>query len=115
MLNCENCDKMHWGCCVKPMLGGLLWLGAVAAVVAAWMTSSNPTSLVLGRDEIHWYLDAIVLAVLALGCKIHCGKGDCGKCGGGKKCQQTTNVVFDLPQTPSELADPEGVLVLVLI
>ena len=56
------------------------------ALIVAWMASSNATGLVWGRDEIHWYLDAMVLGVLALGCKIHCGKGDCGKCG-GKKCE----------------------------
>ncbi|MEK7115217.1 MAG: hypothetical protein AAB847_02570 [Patescibacteria group bacterium] len=86
-MKCENNGgKMHWYCCVKPMLGGVLWVAAAIALIAAWMASSSDIGLVYGRDELHWYLDAIVLAVLALGCKIHCGRGDgCGMCGTNKE------------------------------
>ena len=80
-MKCENCDKMHWYCCAKPWLGGLLWLAAAVALILAWSAGSSEFGLVWGRDELHWYLDAIVLGVLALGCKLHCSRGDCGKCG----------------------------------
>jgi len=80
MNKCENCDKGHWACCVKPMLGAILWVGAFLALVAAWLTRTSGTGLFFGVDEIHWYLDAIVLGVLALGCKFHCGNA-CGICG----------------------------------
>ena len=63
----------------KKILGKVLWVGALLALVAAWMASSSELGLVLGRDEIHWYLDALALGVLALGCKMNCDK-DCVRC-----------------------------------
>ena len=81
---CENSDKMHWGCCIKPMLGGLLWLLALVSFLVACYTS-NTEVVVWGKEALEWYWVALVLGVLALGCKIHCGRGECGMCGGGKK------------------------------
>lgn len=84
MMTCENCDKMHWSCCIKPMLGGLLWLLAAVSLLLAWYTTAQEM-VFWGKDAAHWYWDALVLGVLALGCKIHCGKGECGMCGTTKK------------------------------
>lgn len=76
----NNNDKMqqiyHW----KQKTGAVLWVVSLLALIAAWIASNSEFGLVWGRDEIHWYLDALVLGVLALGCKMHRGKGDCGKC-----------------------------------
>ena len=79
-MKCENCDKMHWGCCFKPMLGGLLWLLAAISFIVACYSSSTGV-MVWGKEVMTWYWNALTLGVLALGCKIHCSRMDCGMCG----------------------------------
>ena len=75
-------DKMHWRCCWKPMLGLLLWVAAAFSVVMAWLSRGAP---LLGYNDVGWYMNAVVLALLAIPMKL--GGGWCGKhgdtCGGG--------------------------------
>lgn len=71
--------KWHWRCCWKPMLGTLLWLGAAAALALAWWAVWR-RGLVWGLEPLAWYWNALVLGVLALGCKGGHGCDSCGTC-----------------------------------
>ena len=77
-------EKTHITCCVKPILGGLFWMAAFLALLAAWLARVSPDRLIWGIDEGHWYLDALVLGILALGCKIH-SLGACNVCASVEK------------------------------
>lgn len=80
-------DKIHWRCCWLPLLGLFLWFAAAVSLVLAWVAVSRKAP-VLGYADIGWYLNAIVLSLLAIPlklkrgwCKMHggsCGSGDCG-------------------------------------
>ena len=73
-------DKMHWGCCLRPLLGKLLWVVAAFALIAAWLSGS--TGAFWGREAMTWYWDALVLGVLALGLRGHgCRHKWCAVCG----------------------------------
>jgi len=61
--------------------GGLLWTLAALSVLLAWWAVYR-RGLVLGLEPLAWYWNALVLGVLALGCKSDCGScGSCGACG----------------------------------
>lgn len=79
-------DKLHWQCCMRPKCGKLFWLVALIALILAWVATFKGT--VWGLDAMHWYWDALVLGVLALGLKMasHRGCGHVAKdgCGGGE-------------------------------
>ncbi|MBI4992250.1 MAG: hypothetical protein HZB99_03460 [Candidatus Harrisonbacteria bacterium] len=70
--------KWHWSCCLRPALGMLLWLAGAAALALAWWAVWR-RELVWGLEPLAWYWNALILGVLALGCKGH-GSGHCGTC-----------------------------------
>lgn len=70
-------NKMHWSCCWKPMLGMALWALAAACFVLGLVAITRPTG-VWQISTLGWYWNALILGVLALGCK-GCGHG-CSKC-----------------------------------
>lgn len=71
-------SKWHWACCWKPMTGMLLWAAAAASLALAWWAVWTK-GLVLGLEPLAWYWNALVLGVLAMGCKG--GHGGCrGTC-----------------------------------
>ena len=70
-------SKWHWACCWKPMVGMVLWGAGMLSLVMAWAAVYN-RGLVLGLEPLAWYWNALVLGVLANGCKG--GHGSCGTC-----------------------------------
>ncbi len=76
-----NHSKMHWACCWKPMLGVVLWTLGMLALVLAWVSIWRQ-NLVFGLEPLAWFWNALVLGVLALGCKGHGCRGghSCGSC-----------------------------------
>jgi len=72
-----NHGKWHWRCCWQPMLGHALWIAAAASLAMAWVAVWR-RGLVWGLEPLAWYWNALVLGVLALGKKSHCG--NCGTC-----------------------------------
>jgi len=70
--------KWHWACCWKMVLWGLSALALVLAWVSVYMKG-----LVLGLEPLAWYWNALVLGVLANGCKAGCGS--CGTCDSEEK------------------------------
>jgi len=69
--------KWHWHCCWRPLLGHVLWLAAAASLALAWVAVWR-RGLVWGLEPLAWYWNALVLGMLALGKKSHCG--NCGMC-----------------------------------
>lgn len=61
-------DKWNWW----ALLGDVLWLAAAASLALAWAAVWRK-NLVLGLEPLAWYWNALVLGVLALGKKSHCG------------------------------------------
>ena len=74
-------SKLHWGCCVKPVLSMVFWAAGVLSLVMAWVAVWQ-RGLVLGLEPLAWYWNALVLGVLATGAK---GHGSCGSCDSGEK------------------------------
>lgn len=83
------CSPMHWSCCVVPLLSLIFWIGGIVALILAW---SAGDSLLLGKADAYWYLNALALGVLAaagrgkkLGAcrKSGCGTGGCSGCKDG--------------------------------
>ncbi len=70
---------MHWACCWKPMLGVVLWSLGMLALVLAWVSIWRQ-SLVFGLEPLAWFWNALVLGVLALGCKGGHGCHQCRSC-----------------------------------
>lgn len=60
-------DKMHMSCCWLPLAGIILWLASATALTFAWLSSEG---FILGRSSFHWYWDALILGVLAVGSKL---------------------------------------------
>ena len=54
------------------MLGNVLWTVAALCLVMAWVAVWR-RGLVLGLEPLAWYWNALVLGVLAGGCKGHHG------------------------------------------
>lgn len=70
-------SKFHWACCWKPMVGLVLWAAGMLSLAMAWVAVWQ-RGLVLGLEPLAWYWNALVLGVLATGCKG--GHGSCGSC-----------------------------------
>ena len=72
---CMGCDSMHgkWhiSCCIKPLLGKVLWLLSAAALVLAWVASASANGMVFQIPVAHLFWDALILGVLAIGLKGH--------------------------------------------
>lgn len=74
---------MHsgWMYKTKWWLGGILWVLSVVALVMAWVASASTNGLFLQLPVAHLFWDALILGVLALGCKMDMGYcGGCGTC-----------------------------------
>ena len=54
-------------CCWMPLAGLLLWLASATTLVFAWLSGDG---FLFGRSSIHWYGDALILGVLAIGSKL---------------------------------------------
>lgn len=63
-------SKWHWGCCWRMAL----WTLAALALVVAWV-SVYKKAPVFNLEPLAWYWNALVLGVLANGCK-----GGCSSC-----------------------------------
>ena len=75
-------SKWHWACCWKAMAGMVLWGAGALSLVLAW-TAVWQKGLVLGLEPLAWYWNALVLGVLASGCKG--GSASCGYCEGSEE------------------------------
>lgn len=66
-MNCPPDTKIHYKCCLLPLLGALLWLASAISLGMAWYAGYG---FVWNRDAVHWYWDALILGVLAIGLKL---------------------------------------------
>ncbi len=77
-------------CCSKHAIGKALWVLAAISLILAWVSGSD---IIFGADALTWYINAIVLGILAIPLKIGrcgsclgmsrhcgCGSGDCPEC-----------------------------------
>lgn len=80
-------DKMHMGCCWKPMGGKVLWvlsfLSFVGGLLALWRGGEF-----YGVSAMTWYWTALVGGVLSLGLKAKHGWCGCGTCSGADGMQK---------------------------
>ena len=80
-----NHKKMHWMCCMMPVLSMVLWVAAMASFVLGLVAITKPAGI-LQISTLGWYWNALILGVLSLGC--HGGsKMNCGSCGNGGACE----------------------------
>jgi len=68
-MNDSEHDKMHWGCCGKPMLGKALWVASFLALVGGLLALWQGGEF-LSVSVMTWYWNALVGGVLALGAKM---------------------------------------------
>lgn len=87
----NGCCRMHWCCCIMPLVSGIFWGLAVVALVFAWLAwrdvfpwGERWANYAWGAQW--WYWNALVLGVLAVygrGKRFGaCKGGHCGSCNG---------------------------------
>lgn len=92
MMKGEHCGRMHWACCVRPILGKLTLALASLALILAWVASAKADGMVCFKSRVdgrcpsglpvaHLFWDALILGVLSIGVS----HGACGGMGG--KCE----------------------------
>lgn len=91
MMKGEHCGRMHWVCCVRPMLGKLTLALASLALILAWVASAKADGMVCFKSRVdgrcpsglpvaHLFWDALILGVLS----VSFGHGRHGACMGGE-------------------------------
>ena len=65
-------SKYHWWCCIRPVLGIVLWVLGAISLIMAWMVLRTQ-SPILGYNDVGWYLNALVFSLLAIPLKMGWG------------------------------------------
>lgn len=87
MMKGEHCGRLHWVCCVQPMLGKLTLALASLALILAWVASAKADGMVCFKSRVdgrcpsglpvaHLFWDALILGVLS----VSFGHGRHGAC-----------------------------------
>jgi hypothetical protein len=77
MHNFRYGSKLHWTCCVKPILGVIFWIAAIVFTAVAWISVVR-NNLVWGYGAQWWIWNSLMFGILGIyGRGGHCGCANC--------------------------------------